>query len=484
MNSLIKLRNSALILAMGAMVLTSCDDDDEEATPEPSATATLFTEGTDPATGLPSTNIVDRGEGIGTRTLTNDRAWVLDGFVFVNSGQTVTIEPGTIIKGEGGQGAAASALIVARGGRLIADGTASEPIIFTYEGDPLGNEGQTTPMTQRGSWGGVIVLGNASLNSSPGESAIEGIPTNETRGLYGAIDGSTQDDDDSGIFRYISIRHGGTDIGAGNEINGFTLGGVGNGTTIDYVEVVSNVDDGVEWFGGTADCKHLLVTGAGDDSFDYDEGWRGRVQYAVAVQDPATGDRGGEHDGGTDPETAQPYATPVFFNSTYIGRGTGAGTRLLTFRDNAGGEYHNSIFANFANGVDIEKLGSNQDSYKQFEDGNLALAGNIFYDVVNAGTSSTADDVFTVAGGDATQNANFAASFDANGNEFADAGLSYSGASLQDLLDNVNLVPTSAANGGAAPTDDFFDNVTYRGAFEPGVSNHWAMGWTKTFGDR
>ncbi|HKL02800.1 MAG TPA: hypothetical protein VJ911_03960, partial [Cryomorphaceae bacterium] len=360
MNSLIKLRNSALILAMGAMVLTSCNDDDEEVLPQSSTTATLFTEGTDQATGLPSTSIQDRGEGIGTRTLTNDRAWILDGFVFVNSGQTVTVEPGTIIKGEGGQGAAASALIVARGGRLIAEGTDSEPIIMTYEGDPLGNGGLTTPISQRGSWGGLIVLGNASLNSTPGESAIEGIPTNEPRGLYGAINGSTNDDDDSGIFKYISIRHGGTDIGAGNEINGFTLAGVGSQTTIEYIEVVSNVDDGVEWFGGTANCKYLLVTGAGDDSFDYDEGWRGNVQYACAVQDPAVGDRGGEHDGGTDPETAQPYATPVWFNVTYVGRGIGAGTRLLTFRDNAGGEYHNSIFTNFENGVDIEKLASDQ----------------------------------------------------------------------------------------------------------------------------
>lgn len=481
MNTFKNLRTFSLILAASSLALVSCndDDDDDGTEPGPSATATIFTDGTDAATGLPSTSIVDRGEGIGTRTLTNDRVWVLDGFTFVSPGQTLTIEPGTIIKGEGGQGAAASAFIVARGGRCIADGTAEEPIIFTYEGDPLGNGGETTAIAERGLWGGVIVLGEAPLNSSPGETAIEGIPTSEPRGLYGG----NLEDDDSGIFRYISIRHGGTDIGAGNEINGFTLGGVGNGTVVDYIEVVSNVDDGVEWFGGTVDCKHLIVTGAGDDSFDYDEGWRGRVQYAVAVQDPAIGDRGGEHDGGTDPETGTPYATPVFFNSTYIGRGIGAGNRLITMRDNAGGEYHNSIFANFDQAVDIEKLETEQDSYKMYTDGLLAFAGNIFYDVVNPGNASTAADLFTVAGGDADQNENFVSSFDANGNEVADAGLTYNGANLAEVVSNLNLIPSSVANGGAAPTDEFFDNVTYRGAFAPGGSN-WAAGWTKTFGDR
>jgi hypothetical protein len=478
MNTFKNLRAFGLVIAASSLLLVSCDDDDSPE-PGPSATATLFTDGTDAATGLPSTSIVDRGEGIGTRTLTNDRVWILDGFAFVSPGQTVTIEPGTIIKGEGGQGSAASAFIVSRGGRCIADGAADAPIIFTYEGDPLGNNDETTPIAERGLWGGVIVLGNASLNSTPGETAIEGIPTSETRGLYGGND----DDDDSGIFRYISIRHGGTDIGAGNEINGLTLGGVGRGTVVEYVEVVGNVDDGVEWFGGTVDCKHLIVTGAGDDSYDYDEGWRGRVQYSVAIQDPAIGDRGGEHDGGTDPETGTPFATPVFFNSTYVGRGLEAGTRLITMRDNAGGEYHNSIFVNFAQAVDIEKLTTEGDSYKMFQDGLLAFAGNIFYDVVNPGTASTAADLFKVAGGDVDQNEIFALSFAANGNVVTNPELTYSGSNLTEVVSTLNLIPSIAATGGAVATDEFFDNVTYRGAFAPGGTN-WAQGWTKTFGDR
>lgn len=303
---------------------------------------------------------------------TKTNKYVLDGFVFVNAGQTLNIEAGTIIQGKSGEGSEASALIVARGATINATGTVLEPIIFTFEGD---NGGQSP--TLRGQWGGLIILGNASLNSTPGESAIEGIPTNETRGLYGGSD----DTDNSGVLQYVSIRHGGTNIGADNEINGLTLGGVGNGTVIENIEVVSNRDDGIEWFGGTVRGKNLIVAFCGDDGLDYDEGYRGENQYVIVHQDPTadSADRGGEHDGGTDPEDGLPYATPAFYNVTSVGN---AGSRALTFRDNAGGEYHNSIFVGYGRGVDIEDLlDQDQDAYQQFVDGNLKLENNIFHNV-------------------------------------------------------------------------------------------------------
>ncbi len=312
---------------------------------------------------------------------TNDNVYILNGFCFVEG--TLDIQEGTIIKGAEGTGEDAAALIIARGAQIFAEGTASEPIIFTYEADDFSSATAST----RGQWGGLIVLGSASLNSSPGVTQIEGIPTNEPRGEYGGND----DTDNSGVITYVSIRHGGSDIGAGNEINGLTLGGVGNGTTINHVEVISNSDDGVEFFGGTADTKHMLVAYCGDDNFDYDEGFRGRGQFWAVVQADDDGDRGGEHDGGTEPETATPYATPVIFNATYFGNGEG---RALTFRDNAGGEYHNSVFVNWDKGVDVELLSTSQDSFKQFEDGNLALAGNAFWNI-SAGDSGS--DLFTVS---------------------------------------------------------------------------------------
>jgi hypothetical protein len=264
-------------------------------------------------------------------------------------------------------------------------GTADAPVIFTYEGD-MGN----TPATLRGQWGGLIILGNSSLNSNPGESAIEGIPTNEPRGLYGG----NIEDENSGVLNYVSIRHGGTLIGGDNEINGLTLGGVGSGTTIEYVEIIGNKDDGIEWFGGTVKGRYLISAFCADDGLDYDEGYRGGNQFVIVHQDPAAdaADRGGEHDGGTDPETGTPFATPTFVNVTSVGN---PDSRALTFRDNAGGKYQNSIFVNYGRGVDIENLeGQDQDSFKQWEDGLLELSNNVFF---NIGAGDRAEETFKVS---------------------------------------------------------------------------------------
>ena len=321
--------------------------------------------------------------GSGDVYWTANNTYYLDGNVFVNAGTTLYIEPGTVIKGSPGVGEESSFLCVARDGMIIAEGTPDAPIIFTFEADPLDG---SVPLETNGQWGGLLILGNASLNSTPGESAIEGIPTREIRGLYGG----TNDEDNSGILSYISIRHGGTEIGAGNEINGLTLGGVGSGTTINNIEVISNADDGIEFFGGTVSVQNALVYGCGDDSYDYDEGWRGQFNSNwVAVASSNAGDRGGEHDGGTDPETAQPYALPRIDNAIFIGKGD---ARALTFRDNAGGHYSNSIFFNYGKGVDIENLSDGEDSYSRFLSGDLTFTNNIVDVVSNAFVTSTGND--------------------------------------------------------------------------------------------
>jgi hypothetical protein len=309
--------------------------------------------------------------GSGDIYWTSDITYHLNGGVFVEAGTTLHIEAGTIIKGMPGQGESAAYLCVARDGKIMADGTSTAPIIFTFEADPLDG---STPITTRGQWGGLLVLGNATLNSTPGVSAIEGVPTTEIRGQYGG----SNDSDNSGIINYVSIRHGGIEIGAGNEINGLTLAGVGSETNVSYIEVIANTDDGIEFFGGTVSVQHAFVSACGDDSFDYDEGWRGQLNSNwVSVSSSDDGDRGGEHDGGTDPETAQPYATPVIDSAIFIGRGIEAGKRALTFRDNAGGHYSNSIFYNFAKGVDIEDLaGEGADSYTRFLNGDLTFTNN------------------------------------------------------------------------------------------------------------
>ncbi|MCT4622590.1 MAG: hypothetical protein N4A46_03120 [Schleiferiaceae bacterium] len=445
----------AFLSITASLVFTSCKDEGTGGTPD---TSTIFD--TQILGDETITTITDRGEGIGTMTLESTTTWVLNGLVFVNAGQTLTVEEGTVIKGTSGQGENASALIVARNAKIMACGTSANPIIFTSESDQIRRKADDTgfenggnlPADARGLWGGLIVLGNAILNSEPGTSAIEGIPTNEKRGLYGGND----DADNSGQLCYISIRHGGTDIGSGNEINGLTLGGVGNATNINHVEVIANADDGIECFGGVAPIKHAVITNVGDDAFDYDEGYRGNVQYLLIYH---AGDRGGEHDGGTSPEDGTPFATPTFANVTSIGRGVAAGKRTITFRDNAGGFYWNSIFTEYGKGIDIEDLGSGEHSLARLNAGDLMLMHNLFENVN--------DDMIENIIVDNSDN---------------------------DLSAHPNVVGNSVTplnmNGvlpGAIPnaiwtgfTKQWFDQPAFRGAFNPDGSDNWHEGWTLT----
>jgi hypothetical protein len=445
-----KINFQLLAVLTTAIVLgfTACDKNDDDPQPEPQPD---------------EYTIVDDGNGTGTTTWKSGKTYFLQGFVFVNEGQILSIEPGCVIKGKAGQGENASALIVSRGGKIIAEGNADNPIIFTAEADDLNG---SVSITDRGLWGGLIILGKAKLNSAPGESQIEGIPTSEPRGRYGG----NNDSDNSGVLKYVSIRHGGTDIGEGNEINGLTLGAVGSETIIDYVEVIANKDDGVEFFGGKPQLKHILVAYVGDDSFDYDEGYRGKGQFWCAIQDPNDGDRLGEHDGGTDPETGEPYAIPTIYNATYIGRGTDAGKRVITFRDNAGGHYFNSIFTEQTKGIDIENLEEAQDSYKQFTDGNLSLENNIFWAV----SDGTAEGLFKISGSGASP-ADSLAAVEAFAAYFEDAG----NAVANPEVSKYNPVPSNAQTDNLAPySDSWFEVVNYKGAFG---SDNWAAGWTRYF---
>ncbi len=217
-------------------------------------------------------------------TWTADNIYELAGRIVVEPGAALTINAGTIIKGQGGTGVNASALLIARGAQIFARGTADSVIIFTSVSDQI-QPGQIAspnlPASQNGLWGGLIVLGNApsSVGANNTEAQIEGIPPSDTNGLYGG----NVADDNSGVIEYISIRHGGANIGEGNEINGLTLGGVGSATTISHVEIVANQDDGLELFGGTVDVSNVLVWNAGDDAIDTDQDWIGTLDNFIVV---------------------------------------------------------------------------------------------------------------------------------------------------------------------------------------------------------
>ena len=289
-------------------------------------------------------------------TWTKDNEYTLAGRVVVPSGVTLTIEAGTVIKAFPGQEANACALIVARGGKLMAEGTASEPIIFTTTADQITNTHTNYPgfanldESYKGYWGGVIVLGNAEISADAAQVQIEGIPASDTNGLYGGSDNA----DNSGVIRYVQIRHGGTLLGDDNEINGLTLGGVGTGTTIEYVEVLGNVDDGIECFGGSVNLSHALVWAQGDDAFDIDQSYSGTINNFMGIAD-AESDHGLEIDG---PEGAM-VGMFTMSNGTIKGYNDPAiNGEYADFRKEATGTISNVYFYNFSCGSDFEIDGS------------------------------------------------------------------------------------------------------------------------------
>jgi hypothetical protein len=221
------------------------------------------------------------------------KVYTLESRIAVVSGVTLTIEPGVIVKGQAGTGANATALLIARGGKIMAEGTADAPIIFTSVADEIMPGEVASPNLDpvlNGLWGGLLILGNAPISADAASVQIEGIPPSDQNGLYGG-DNAT---DNSGVIKYVSIRHGGANIGEGNEINGLTLGGVGSGTLIENVEVIANQDDGIECFGGTVNVKNLIVWNTGDDAVDTDQAWAGTLDNFIVVN---PGDEGMELDG-------------------------------------------------------------------------------------------------------------------------------------------------------------------------------------------
>lgn len=280
-------------------------------------------------------------------TWTSDRFHILNNKVYVAEGVTLTIEAGTIIKGSPGTGSLASALVVAMGGKINAVGTASSPIIFTSTSDniELGSTSGTNLTTDdSGLWGGLIVLGKAKISASDDDgidvvsAQIEGIPADVPYGSYGGSD----DADNSGTLSYISIRHGGSLLGEGNEINGLTLGGVGSGTSISYVEVVANKDDGIEFFGGSVDCSYCMTAFHDDDGIDIDQSYSGSITNSVSLQGPGS-DHALEIDG---PEGSM-EAGYTLDGITLIGNGGTAKSEIADFRKSALGANKNVYAYNF-----------------------------------------------------------------------------------------------------------------------------------------
>lgn len=333
-------------------------------------------------------NQVKTGELTVNETWTADKIYELEGKVIVPNGITLTIQPGVIIKGRQGDGLNASALIVARGGKLMAQGIATNPIIFTTVLDniEIGQKtGTNLDETDVQKWGGVIVLGKAKVSKKVGdtEGQIEGIPADANYGTYGG----SNDNDNSGVITYVSIRHGGITIGDGNEINGLTLGGVGSGTTINYVEVVANLDDGIECFGGSVEINHALVAYQQDDAFDIDENFSGSFKNSMVVYNN-TGDTFLEIDG---PENST-HTNGLFTieNCTFISKTLDGSVDL---KSKAQGVIKNNDFTGLTKFKVSAKLDTDcttilTDAYNHYIDGSLEVKTNKTNATINVYTKS------------------------------------------------------------------------------------------------
>lgn len=324
----------------------------------------------------------------GNTTWETGNTYILGGRITVLPGATLNIEPGVLVKGEAGTGANATALLVARDGTLNANGEATAPIIFTSVADEITPEqiasgAFASPNLDpdiNGLWGGVIVLGNAPISaSSEGsditETQIEGIPTSDSNGLYGGNDPG----DSSGSITYISIRHGGSNIGEGNEINGLTLGGVGNGTTIENVEVVANQDDGIEWFGGSVNVTNVLIWNSGDDAIDTDQAWSGTVDNGIIVSPE---DSAFELDG---PEGSFTSTGHTIRNFTIYLQGNGA-EELIDVDDNTDVFMNNLLF------FGLDEGGSLSSDYPEYADNTNGYAITDIEAIIPDGT--TVSDFF------------------------------------------------------------------------------------------
>lgn len=276
-------------------------------------------------------------------TLNASKLYLMTDQTFVKPGATLWIEPGTTIQAlPYGRTGKAPVLVIERGARIVADGTADAPITFTSAMDP-------SLLPQRGLWGGLILLGNAPINDDGGEAFIEG--------LAGVPFGGQDPDDSSGVLRYVRVWYGGRSIGSGNEINGISFGGVGRNTVVEHCEVAWNNDDGFEFFGGTVNIKYLSVIFCGDDSFDTDEGYQGHGQFLFTVLGRDICGRGFEMDNRGSDMDAQPRSFPQFANVTLVGPGGGependGSDTMIRWREGTGGDFRNLVVVN-GNGVGI-----------------------------------------------------------------------------------------------------------------------------------
>jgi hypothetical protein len=395
-----------------------------------------------------------------TADITADTTWLacnvytLKNHIFVENA-VLTVEAGTLVKGDMG-----SSLVITTTGRLEAVGTAAAPIVFTSS--------VAAGARASGDWGGLVLLGLATINVTGGTEMIEGFPATETRVMYGGTD----DTHDCGTLQYVRVEFAGFELMPGNELNGISVGGCGSGTDLDFLQIHQGADDGIEFFGGTASVKHLIVSEPNDDGLDWDFGWTGNAQFVVVIQNATEGNNGFEGDDGPTAFDALPRSHPIIWNATLVGSNAAEGTAGMNqlgalLRRGTAGEITNMIMTHFADyDIDIR----DDASVAQITSGDLTVTNSLFFDngavePLNMGlpNDSGFDEVAWLTGEPT--------------NIFGTDPM---------LTDELNLAapsfmpmagsPVLAAGAGATPPGGFFDaTATYVGAFG---TTDWSAGWT------
>ncbi len=405
----------------------------------------------------PNTTRILKGSYERSITLTGG-TYTIQGYVYFQQGATLTIPAGTILKSDISQ---KGALIIERGAKIEANGTASNPIVFT--------SGKAAGSRLRGDWGGVILLGNAPTNR----------PLSPAPLIEGGIDrryGGTTANDNSGTMRYVRIEFAGIAAEPGSEINGLTLGGVGSGTTLEYIQVSYGNDDAYEWFGGTVNAKYLVSYAASDDDYDFDFGFSGKIQFAVAQRRPEIGDtdagNGVESDNDGSGTSALPYTRPQLSNFTWIGSNGAPNTQA---NENFGNRWRRATRFSVRNSIIMgwPKAGFSMESAATgaaFNTDSSEFKNNLVHALLDAyKVDAAAGGVITAAAVKTKAEAN--------------GGITYTNAADIMLtapfnVDAPNYLPMtgSPALTGANFTgaDAFFTAVAYRGAF--GTTN-WLTGW-------
>jgi len=451
----VKTKKLITALAVGSLVtLSACSsssDDDDNVTPDnttgdPKTSSVTCPSNTTAIAGSASCKLA--GNYTADLTLTKDITWVLSGGIIIGGDNTdsatLTIEPGSKIIGESG----ADFLVISRGSKIMAQGTAAEPIIMT-----AANE------SGRGKWGGLIINGNAPLS---GCGAAVGTCEAEGEGSSGKYGGNTPDDN-SGVLKYLVVKHAGHIINDKDELNGIAFQAVGSGTTVDFIQVHNNADDGIEFFGGTVNVKHVVLTGNADDSLDWTSGWTGHAQYVLIKQAADAGDHGIEADNNTTLSNDLPRSSPSLANVTIISAGSDDADAGILLRAGTAAQIYNTIVTGpFDHCLNID----NNDTFD------------------NAGTdaaTAAASDQLTMT----NSIVNCASRFKDDAAEpwlvsdWYNAGTNNSTANplLSGYIPTSSSPALTSSNLAALPDNGFFELVDFIGAVKNDADD-WTKGWT------